>query len=340
MSDMTKPIDDVQSRNQFNSWRPHRRPGSIRRTSSLQSLWTVGSERSFTMVGQARDRFTSRDGETRIVANDDLRAEFDIDRRIVSLVGNRRQDRLQGFVGLNPGGEMRQAMAVDLADEERDATGLHRLLDDLAGAAFMSFSAWFSWHGGVAAYARAVQIPEPDRRKVEGVCISFAPGSPSMNAEGRAMPEEAAQPVGPYPAVFSDAEGFHELVRHDGPSSARLRCTDVWREDGKIIVDAWFQDSSALPGIPDQRQVYHEYGLHARIDPDTHVLEAIEVQPYVLPHLTCYAAPATAEKMLGNPVGELRTLVPVQLRRTAGCTHLNDMLRSLHDVGALADKIA
>lgn len=234
---------------------------------------------------------------------------------------------------------MRKAMACVMPGEAEDATRLQRLLDDLAGAAYMSFTAWLGWQGGMDAYTERTGMPSPAKRDVTNVCLSYAAGSPSIKADGRGREEIANQPEAPAAAGFTGSQAFHALAEHDGPNAWRLRRTDVWHKDGALFVNARFQDSCGLAGNPDRRRIFHEYGLSARVDRATLTLEAVDVTPVVLPYLTCEAAPATGDRMLGHHVAELRMLAPAQLRGTAGCTHLNDMLRSLIDVESLAARI-
>jgi hypothetical protein len=43
--------------------------------------------------------------------------------------------------------------------------------------------------------------------------------------------------------------------------------------------------------------------------------------------------------LLNTPIAELRNTVLERLRKTAGCTHLNDMIRSLAEAPVLAGKL-
>lgn len=130
------------------------------------------------------------------------------------------------------------------------------------------------------------------------------------------------------------------MVKCYDPNEWRLRRTDLWHEGDELLVDAWFQDSSAIRGDPGRRVIFHEYGIAARIDASTLDFTDISVTPYVLPYVTCHAAPATADVLLGQNVVDLRELVFARLRGTAGCTHLNDMLPALQDVAGLAPMLA
>ncbi|SHN15791.1 Protein of unknown function [Cryptosporangium aurantiacum] len=81
--------------------------------------------------------------------------------------------------------------------------------------------------------------------------------------------------------------------------------------------------------------VLHEYELSALLDVDSLVITQIEAVPRVLPAPECPWAAASAGRLVGIPVSELRTKVGRELRGTTTCTHLNDLLRSITDVPAL-----
>jgi hypothetical protein len=112
----------------------------------------------------------------------------------------------------------------------------------------------------------------------------------------------------------------------------RARRIDV-RFDTRIVIDAAFQDSATMPA--GGRAVVHEYRLSATADPQSLRLLSIEAEPRVLPFVECPGATANLSRLLGTPLTELREKVLVELRGTAGCTHLNDALRALADVPAL-----
>ncbi len=331
---------EAQARNHAAVRLPPRRPDSVRRTSSLQSVWRVGYEESYRVVGRARDLSTGADDEVLILGEDAVEATVELDGRILALTGNAADRGLERFMGLRSGGELRKALAAEMPEEERQETRLHRLLDDLAGAVFMSVAAWYAWEGGIEGHAERTNALSRGSRPVEGVCLSYVPGSPAMTDDGRGIDENADHPLAPPPIPSDDPYGFHVLVETDDPNQWRLRRTDLWREADDIVVDAWFQDSSGVQGVAGRRVIFHEYGLVARFDSASLELRSISVTPYVLPYVTCHAAPATAQVLVGRNAGELRRQVLAQLRGTAGCTHLNDMLRALQDITGLSALLA
>ncbi|SHN17833.1 DUF2889 domain-containing protein [Cryptosporangium aurantiacum] len=94
-----------------------------------------------------------------------------------------------------------------------------------------------------------------------------------------------------------------------------------------------FRDTYADPdGL---ETVLHEYELSATLDAATLTVQQIEAVPRVLPAPECPWAAASASRLVGVPVIELRQRVGRELRGTATCTHLNDLLRSLAGIPAL-----
>ena len=58
-----------------------------------------------------------------------------------------------------------------------------------------------------------------------------------------------------------------------------------------------------------------------------------------LPWPECPAAAASASRLGGQPVANLRDVVRQEFTGITTCTHLNDLLRSLADVATLADAL-
>lgn len=317
---------------------PPRRPNSLRRSSSMQSIWPAGARGPHRLAGRARDMLTGREAEApQTLSSDWIEAMLTPERRLVSLSGSRHADTLADFAGLSPGGDLRRAMAERIAEEGERDTLLHRLLDDMAGANFMASSAWYDWDAeGVAGYYRKLGLSSVLDRPVTGLCLSYVPGSEAMTPDGRTDDDHADHPRAVSPVSDTDPFAWHDFVEIDAPNHWRLRRTDLWIEDGVVHADAWFQDSSAVRGRHDIRTIFHEYGLRARFDPDDMTLTGIDVDARVLPFETCRAAPATVGILVGRSAREFREFVPQALRGTLGCTHLNDMLRALQDVSAMA----
>jgi hypothetical protein len=119
----------------------------------------------------------------------------------------------------------------------------------------------------------------------------------------------------------------------------RRRRIDVGRAAGGVHpVNAFFRDSH-VDG--DGREtVVHEYVVSATVDAATRVVRSIVAKADVLPWAECPAAVGSASWLVGQPVADLRPWGRANLRGTSTCTHLNDTLRGLADVGALIDQLA
>ncbi len=62
----------------------------------------------------------------------------------------------------------------------------------------------------------------------------------------------------------------------------------------------------------------------------------IDANAHVLPGPECVNAAASAARVVGVPLTELRSHVRTDFTGTSTCTHLNDALRGLGDVAPLA----
>jgi len=309
---------------------PPRRPGSIRRTSSIDTVWPEGQAGTMSMVGRARDLVTSAgSGAPFICAEDAFAARLQGDRTIVEIEATPDRPAIRGLVGVRGGGHLRRALDEVLPDERRGATPLHLILDDLSGASLVAGWAWSRW-----TMARAIAAA-PAARKKEGVCIGFRPGSGALAVEGGPQPEQNAAHVVDLRRT-DDPEGWHAFTAQPEVGMRRARRIDVWVDD-LLRIDSAFQDSATNP--QGGRTAIHEYRLTASADPVSLQLLSVEADPRVLPYAECPAAAANAQRLVGTPLPELREKVLVELRGTAGCTHLNDALRALAEVPRLVARL-
>lgn len=114
-------------------------------------------------------------------------------------------------------------------------------------------------------------------------------------------------------------------------SLRRRRRIDVFSplRDGTTPVEATFRDTFAGPDAVEG--TLHEYLLSATVDSSGR-LATISAEPRVLPWPECPAAAGGLAGLTGTTMEELGSALPVG---TGSCTHLNDLLRSLTDVGSL-----
>jgi hypothetical protein len=146
-------------------------------------------------------------------------------------------------------------------------------------------------------------------------------------------------PVGPSaPTLESpdDTDAWHEIGALARGAMRRRRLIDVTRTD-QLDVRAMFRDTHV--DAQGDETVLHEYALTATLDPSSLIFTACDAVPRVLPWVECPVAAASATRLIGHGVAEVRSMVRSELRGTSTCTHLNDLLRSLGDVGALAAQL-
>ncbi len=317
---------------------PLRRPGSIRRTSSIDTSWPDGRAGNMSMVGRARDAVTPPGGGAPVIcAEDEFRARLQWDRTIVEIEATPSRDAIHELVGARGGGYLRQAVDDRLPDERRAATPLHLLLDDISGASLVAGWAWSRWttEWQRSLATAAPMASRPARRSMEGICAGFRPGSSALNSDGTSSPNQSFTDVVDLRSP-DDADGWHMFTIQEGVAMRRARRIDVWVDD-LIWIDSAFQDSATNP--QGGRTAVHEYRLTATADPITLRLLTVEAEPRVLPYPECPAAAANAPRMVGTPLSELRSKVLQTLSGTAGCTHLNDALRALAEAPALVARL-
>jgi hypothetical protein len=290
------------------------------------------------MKGRARDLVTTDTSEAAVViAEDSFVARLTPQRQITSIATEPPRPGEENLVGARAGSQLRSAISDALALELERGTPLYLLLDDIAGASLVSAWAWSQWRTDWNHSVTKGPEASAQRQKMEGVCIGFSPDSPVMvgTDDDRIENPRIVLPLDSGP----DPLAWHLMPAPDeaGPVARRARRIDVHIEDGKIVVSAHFQDSATRPD--GQRMAVHEYLLSATIDRSSLAIEALEAEPRVLPFAYCPAAILNIGRLLGTPVGDLRRTVVAELARTEGCTHLNDMLRSLAEVPSMLESL-
>lgn len=313
---------------------PLRRPGSIRRTTSIDSDWPDGFGEPWEMVGRARDLLTPYAGEPVELATGSFRILTSPLREILAIEISPDHPRAQEMIGVRAGGASRHALAATLGDIR--GTPTFQLLDDFAGASLVAGWIWSQWRGDWAsAPQRAAHQSTAGRKgRMDDICTGFSVGGSAFKPDG--TPDNVNQSfteVGPLEHP-DDATGWHPLPPQQGPQKRRARRIDLWRQNGVIMVDAGFQDSGSNPA--GGRTAVHEYRVYAEIDSASARLLALQAQPLILPYRECPGASVKATRMVGRDVREFRETVLETLPSTLGCTHLNDVLRALADVPALA----
>jgi hypothetical protein len=318
-----KPRGSVQSA-------PPRRPGSVRRTVTMDFTWPDGLAGDTLLDGRARDLRTSDDGTATVLAEAALGLASDTRRIIRRISSTPRLPGRQALVGGSAMSGFRRRLSEVPAAAAAVGTPLYQLLDDVPGATLVSGAAWQRWYDMDQYLELKADVTQ---RIMTDVCTGYQHGSSALNPDGTLRWLQERQPAVDIDAVTDDL-GWH---RHAGPAGVtmrRARRIDVWVVGQVIHVDAFFQDSSSLP--EGGRQAIHEYTLTAQADLETGSVRAVTPVPRVLPYDECPLAVRNVAALAGLPLSDARGAVLERLRGPLGCTHLNDMLRSLADVPGLA----
>ena len=317
---------------------PLRRPGSVRRTSTIDTSWPDGRLGNLRLVGRARDMVTPQAGGSGIVvAEDSFQAELQADRTIIAIAADPPRPALARIVGQRGGGRLRGVLAETIPEERAGATPLYLILDDISGASLVAGWAWSRWDPNWLETMRAaMNNPEMAAgfKNRENVCIGHAPGSSAFEFD--TMTDRTGNTPAPELRRADDPAGWHAFTVQDSVGMRRARRIDVWLDD-VIVVDSAFQDSASTPD--GGRAALHEYGLRMTVDPETLQILSIEAAPLVLPFVECPSATINMAKLVGTPVLQLRETVLAELAGVAGCTHLNDALRALAEVPALVGRL-
>lgn len=320
---------------------PVRRPGSVRRTSTLDTSWPDGLGQPTLMRGHARDVRTAVDDPHPLVLDEcQVEIEIGVARDIRAITGPAHGPDLQHFVGARGGGHSRSILAETLSSERDASSGLHLLLDDFAGASLVSGWVWSRWIPDWTTKMREAaggKMPAGRGGNMEGVCTGFAPGSSALNQDGTS--NQVLQNNAPVVSLMNpdDPLGIHVLGEQPGVGMRRARMIEVWREGDELKLEVRFQDSGTNP--EGGRTAIHEYVVHASGDADGGMIRSLTADPRVLPYRECPGAVANISRLVGTPFADLRRRVIAELPGTLGCTHLNDVLRSLADVPHLARQI-
>jgi hypothetical protein len=313
---------------------PPRRPGSVRRTTTMDFTWPDGLTGNTVLDGRARDLRTDADGAATVLAEARLRMVTDPDRVIAEIGSAPKLPRLRELAGQSAmSGFRRRLAATGAAGAAVAGSPLYQLLDDVPGATLVSGAAWQRWYD-MDVY-RQIKA-DVSRRVMTDVCTGYQQGSTALQADGTLRWRQDRQPAVDIDAVDDDL-AWHAHPSPEGVTMRRARRIDVWADGPVIFVDAFFQDSSTLP--EGGRQAIHEYTLTAAADLETGTVRAITPVARVLPYDECPLAVGNVAALTGLPLADLRGAVLERLRGPLGCTHLNDMLRALADVPALARQL-
>jgi hypothetical protein len=306
---------------------PARVPGSVRRTTAIdQRRGDPGQPMQ--LVASGRDLLTRADGSTTVLDEVALRAEVDPRGTLTAISSEPPTPALQELVGAHTSRGFRRRADEVVPEHRIRATVLHQLLDDVPMAALIS------GYGSTREAGDDWNLPPEAADRLTDLCAGWADGATMLGAltSSGIFPI----PVGPAAPDLSspdDPLAWHELEAMVPRSVRRRRRIDLVAGH-PLVVDVHFRDSHL--GTDELEDVLHEYTLSGTVDPDGLVVRSSEATARTLPWPECPGALASAGRIVGQPVAGLRPHVHADFTGTSTCTHLNDVLRSLAGVVALA----
>lgn len=289
------------------------------------------------MLGRARDVRTDSSGRCEVLAEGGFRLHMTEDKTITEIAADPSRASVATLVGERGGGHLRMVLRERCPELIAQGDPLYLALDDISGTSLVSAFAWSQWYPDWAETLRARMGGEEMDRMMESridVCWGLQEGNSGVRREGpphSVADADAGELVNP-----ADPSGWHAFHDGDGPGFRRARRIDVTHDagGGALRIDSMFQDSAKLR--EGGRVAIHEYLLRATCDAETLEILTLEPEARILPFSECPGAVHNTQRLLGKRLDEIRGEVLALLRGPAGCTHLNDALRALADVPALA----
>ncbi|WP_106401541.1 DUF2889 domain-containing protein [Actinocorallia populi] len=311
---------------------PVRRPGTVRRTVTTDMLRPEGVQGPLVLRLRGRDLRTGPAGEAELLAEASGEAVVDYHdgKTLLELRTDPARPALAELCGRSVASGFRRGLDVldpALIDE---CDLLYLLLDDVPVTTLVS------GHAVTVERLPGSEIP-PERRRhfPADLCAGFVTGGTLISGVLElGTPPVVTGPLAPALDDPDDPAGWHDMDPLPPTGMRRSRRIDVSpARDGRseAEIEALFRDSYVLG---DGREtVIHEYTLTARARDG--VVTECRAQARVLPWTECPGAVASAGRIAGVRLDELRSHVRTRFAGVSTCTHLNDMLRSLHDVPVL-----
>jgi hypothetical protein len=328
---------------------PARIAGSLRRTSSIDTTRPDGLRAEATVDGRARDLRTNLDGTTEVVAEARLVATVSPTQKLLSITTSPDVPALRQLIGGSVGSGFRSRLNDVLTEGCEDGTPLFLLLDDLPGATLVSGYALLR-AGLLDGPPPTTDQAAPARPKLDvsargDLCAGWAHDATMMlhiQKTGRNPVPEG--PPAPVLEPADDPLSSHVMAPLPPFSVRRLRRLDLIPPavpGDDLRIDVHFRDSHV--GEDGIEKVLHEYTITGTADagsaPGSGRIVSVAARAQVLPWLECPGAVASAARIAGMPLSQLRPTVRKEFVGRSTCTHLNDMLRSLADIDMLAREL-
>jgi hypothetical protein len=314
---------------------PPRRPRSVRRTTTHDSLRGEGLDGPVTVIAQGRDLHTGPDGEPTVLASVRIDATASSPENVLAeITADPADDRLRALAGRKASSGFRRAVEEALPGERDSGTVFYQVLDDLPTALLVSGYAVLAGMqlggqpiaGGLAGRRRAIPLQQVD------MCSGWVDGGVMVAGLSEGIPPYFEGPFAPEPAT-ADPWSWHSCPALPPNAMRRRRRLDVWAGDDVAWVETFFRDSYTRPdGV---ETVVHEYTVRGAVGLGDGTFRSCVAEYGALPWPECPGALASAGRLAGMPAAGLRQRVRGEFYGVGTCTHLNDTLRALEDVGAL-----
>jgi Protein of unknown function (DUF2889) len=305
---------------------PDPAPPAVRRTLSLavspDGDWSAGLR----VTASGRDLLVTGGGGSRVLRTARMSVTLDTASRVTGIDSDLPAAVTDPLIGATAVRGFRARLA---GLDELDPSSLESaMLDELPTIRLIS------------GYAMMIELrSQRDRRSpMAGVCAGWAPGATADTRVRAGVPILSGTP--PAPSLASMTPYFHAEPDPRPRSMRRRRVLDVTARGSGYEVFEYHRDSHFDAEL--REGALHEYEVHARVAPDQgpaaggYALEHVDVVPHALPFGECSLAAPNAVDLTGAPLRDITGTVREQLAGTRSCTHLNDTLRFLRYVPALA----
>jgi len=315
----------------------------VRRTSTIDTSSPEGLLADAVVDARARDLVTAADGTAHVVGRAHVEARVArVSHELLEITSDPEVPALARLVGTTVGPGFRARAVTIGGDEHARRTPLNLLLDDLPGASLVSGYALL--RGDLQGPSADSGAPEGARRYLEAksdMCAGWASDATIMvTIRARGVSPTPLGPPAPTIERGDDAEAWHRMEALTPLAMRRRRRVDVTAPaaaGAPVEVEAFFRDSH----VDDEgvETVVHEYTVTATVDPISMTVLDASAALGVLPWMECPGALASAGRVAGMAVTELRRDIRETFVGTSTCTHLNDTLRGLEDVAALIEHL-
>jgi hypothetical protein len=311
------------------AFNPPRRLPSVRRTTTHDGTWPEGFSGPIAMVASGRDLLTTRDGRAVVLdaARLDVVAHY-FEGTVTAITALPHDPAVPKLVGTRIHAGFRPAVEAALPGERASRRVRFQLLDELPAAILA---------GGRSLRAAGIPIERKGKMLPVDLCAGWADGGTLLTGFSDFGPPLHVGPTAPVVESDYDTLAWHEMTPLPPHGTRRRRRLDLWEEDGGVWVDCFFRDSHVDADAVET--VVHEWTVRAQVDPATRGFMSGAAQMGPLPYPECPAAAASAGRLAGMPLDGLRRAVKTSFVGPSTCTHLNDTLRSMEDVGALLDAL-